>query len=70
MQIRRVPADEREDFRTLEYAFSRSPLPEESRTKMREGRVDYAGGGLTLVAEEDGVAVAEGTSISMRQNGV
>ncbi|MFC0113130.1 GNAT family N-acetyltransferase [Kibdelosporangium aridum] len=68
MQIRRVPADEREDFRTLEYAFSRSPLPEESRTKMREGRVDYAGGGLTLVAEEDGVAVAEGTSISMRQN--
>ncbi|RSM70296.1 GNAT family N-acetyltransferase [Kibdelosporangium aridum] len=68
MQIRRVPADERQDFLPLEYAFNRSPLPEDERTKMWDERRAYVGGNLNLVAEEDGEIVAEGTSIPMRQN--
>ena len=69
MKIRQITADERADvsFPVQEYAFSASPADEQLRQK-RRGRQDYSKGNVTLVAEEDGVAMASASAIPMLQN--
>ena len=69
MKIRQITADERADvsFPIQEYAFRASPADEQLRQR-RRGRQEYYRGNVTLVAEEDGVAMADASAIPMRQN--
>ncbi|ONI79159.1 hypothetical protein ALI144C_25295 [Actinosynnema sp. ALI-1.44] len=66
MGIRRISADQA-DLRTIEYAFSHSPLPEDSRAKWQES-MSYFTESVVLINEENGVSVAEASAIPLRQN--
>lgn len=52
----------------MEYAFWGSPISSDERSKQLDAIGTYWGENATLAVEEDGVDVAEGTSIPMRQN--
>ncbi len=69
MQIRQVTAEERLDtmFPLQTYAFSPSPWTEEAVEAYR-GFTPYNSGTVSLVAEEDGEALAGVAALPMRQN--
>src|ERR1043165_9208305 len=66
MGIRRVPGDQN-NVRTLGYAFTPSPLAPDGREKWQNW-ARYNADSVVLVAEEDGVSVAEVSALPMRQN--
>jgi GNAT superfamily N-acetyltransferase len=49
------------------YAFQASP-PDDRLAERLRGNQDYYAGNVTLLAEEDGVAVADASAIPIRQN--
>jgi hypothetical protein len=49
------------------YAFQSSP-PDDGLTETLRRNQQYYKGNITLVAEEDGVALADASAIPMRQN--
>jgi predicted acetyltransferase len=69
MQIRQVSAEERLEtmFPLQTYAFMPSPWTDEVEEWYRK-RIPYNSGTVSLVAEEDGEAVAGVAAIPMRQN--
>jgi predicted N-acetyltransferase YhbS len=69
MEIRRLTADERPEVSLpiQTYAFQASPPDDRLAERLRRNQ-DYYAGNLTLVAEEDGVALADASAIPMRQN--
>ncbi|MBY8872000.1 GNAT family N-acetyltransferase [Micromonospora sp. PLK6-60] len=69
MRIRRLAAEERltDSFPLQGYAFEASPLSA-ARTEEFRAYLPYNSGNRTLVAEEDGEAVAAASAIPMRQN--
>lgn len=66
MGIRRVAGDH-DDIRGAEYAFTSSPQTEEARAKWRDS-MRYNADNILLIAEQDGVSVAEVSAFPMRQN--
>jgi predicted acetyltransferase len=69
MEIREIAADERASasLPVQAYAFSATPVSAPLADRLaRNGR--FYAGNLTLVAEEDGVPVADASAIPMRQN--
>nr|WP_042189641.1 GNAT family N-acetyltransferase [Kibdelosporangium sp. MJ126-NF4]CEL18796.1 Acetyltransferase [Kibdelosporangium sp. MJ126-NF4]CTQ96351.1 Acetyltransferase [Kibdelosporangium sp. MJ126-NF4] len=66
MGIRRISADQT-DLRTIEYAFSHSPLPADGRAKWQEA-MSYNSDSVVLISEENGVSVAEASAVPLRQN--
>ncbi len=69
MQIRQISADERAEvvFPLTTYAFMRSPWPDDQVEEFRRRASSFASAS-TLVAEEDGQALACVTGLPMRQN--
>ena len=69
MKIRQLTADERAEVSLpiQTYAFQASPPADRAAETLRKNQ-DYQVGNVTLVVEEDGVAVADATAIPMRQN--
>lgn len=69
MEIRQLTDDERTEVSLpiQAYAFQASP-PDDRLAQRLRGNQDYYTGNVTLVAEEDGVAVADASAIPMRQN--
>src|SRR5256714_14053117 len=69
MKIRQMGAEERAtvSLPLQAYAFQSTPLAPDTLETMRAGQ-RYQDGNLTLVAEEDGTAMAVVSSIPMRQN--
>jgi predicted acetyltransferase len=69
MEIRQLTADDRPEVSLpiQTYAFQASPPDDRLAEKIRR-RQDYYAGNVTLVAEENGAAVAEASAIPMRQN--
>ncbi len=69
MKIRQIEAGERPDIslKTQAYGFQPSPTASELVRRMREAQKYYVKN-VTLVAEEDGVPVAEVSAIPMHQN--
>jgi predicted N-acetyltransferase YhbS len=69
MKIRQIDAEERAALASplQAYAFQATPLTPEAAQRTRDGQ-RYRSGELTLVAEEDGRAMAVVSSIPMRQN--
>jgi predicted acetyltransferase len=69
MKIRELTADERSEISLpiQAYAFQASPADDRLAETLRRNQRYYAGN-VTLVAEEDGVAMADASAIPMRQN--
>lgn len=69
MKIRQLTAGERAEVSLpiQTYAFQASPPADRAAEPLRRNQ-DYQAGNVTLVVEEDGVAVADATAIPMRQN--
>jgi predicted N-acetyltransferase YhbS len=69
MKIRQIGADERValSLPIQSYAFQPSPATDSEMEKLRATQRYYEGH-VTLVAEEDGVAVADVSAVRMRQN--
>jgi predicted N-acetyltransferase YhbS len=69
MKIRRISADERPlvSVPIQAYGFQPSPAPEGALEQLR-GNQRYYEEHVTLVAEQDGFAVADASAIPMRQN--
>jgi predicted N-acetyltransferase YhbS len=69
VKIRRIENDERltTALPLQLYAFDRSPKPPAELAKFRE-YLPYSTGNVTVIAEEDGAAVAVASAIPMRQN--
>jgi predicted acetyltransferase len=69
MKIRELSADERAEISLpiQAYAFQRSPADKGLAGLLRLNQRYYEGN-VTLVAEEDGVALADASAIPMRQN--
>jgi predicted acetyltransferase len=69
MKIRQIEATERADVSlpVQAYGFQPSPAASELTQRLRDVQRYYKEN-VTLVAEEDGVAVAEASAIPMRQN--
>jgi predicted acetyltransferase len=69
MEIREIDAHERAEVSLpiQSYAFQSSPVEATLEERLRKNQ-NYYTGNVTLVAEEDGVAVADASAISMRQN--
>lgn len=69
MEIREIESAERHavSVPVQAYAFQPSPTTDELVQRLKEVQRYYTGN-VTLVAEEDGMAVAEGSAIPMQQN--
>jgi predicted N-acetyltransferase YhbS len=69
MEIRQIEAAERQavSMPVQAYAFQPSPAPAELVRRLEDVQRYYEGN-VTLVAEDDGVAVAEVSAIPMQQN--
>jgi predicted acetyltransferase len=69
MQIRQITADERTDLMwpLQVYAFEPTPAPDEARERYRR-RMAFYGTATSLVAEEDGQALACVGALPMQQN--
>jgi predicted acetyltransferase len=69
MEIRQIDAQERAEVSLpiQSYAFQSSPADAVLEERLRKNQ-DYYAGNVTLVAEEDGAAVADASAIPMRQN--
>jgi hypothetical protein len=69
MEIRRISSEERltHAFPLQVYAFEASPAPLDDAAKYRD-HLPFQEDDLTLVAEEDGTALAAVTAVPMRQN--
>jgi predicted N-acetyltransferase YhbS len=69
MKIRQISASERAAISVplQVYGFRPSPAADDALEKMRDAQ-RYSEGNVTLVAEENGAAVAEASAIPMRQN--
>jgi len=69
MEIRELSADERPEISLpiQAYAFQASPADDRLAETLRNNQQYYAGN-VTLVAEEDGVPLADASAIPMRQN--
>jgi predicted acetyltransferase len=69
MKIRRITAEERPEISLpiQTYAFQASPPDERLAERLRRNQ-DYYAGNVTLVAEEDGAAVADASAIPMQQH--
>lgn len=68
MEIRQIEPAERHAVSVpiQAYAFQPSPTADELLQRLEEVQRYYAGN-ITLVAEEDGIAVAEASAIPMQQ---
>ena len=69
MEIREITAQERAEksLPVQAYAFQASPADDALDKKLREGQRYYEGN-VTLVAEENGFAMADASAIPMQQN--
>jgi predicted acetyltransferase len=70
MEIRRIDADERAllSVPIQAYGFQPSPAPAGVLERLRDDNQRYYRDHVTLVAEVDGVAVADTSAVPMRQN--
>jgi predicted N-acetyltransferase YhbS len=70
MKIRQIGANERPmvSVPIQAYGFQPSPAPESALERLREDNWRYYKEHVTLVAEVDGVAVADASAVPMRQN--
>src|ERR1700683_2564117 len=69
MKIRQIEAAERQEFSipVQAYAFQPSPATREVEQRLEDAQ-QYYQENVTLVAEDDGVSVAEVSAIPMDQN--